>query len=129
MMPVMNGFELLEKIRNDYHKTSTPVIFLSARAGEEAKVEGIDAGADDYLVKPFSSRELVAKVEANIKIARNRINAEKNLKNIIYQSPFAMNIMKGKDFVIEIANRKVLEMLDKKEEEIGAHIMFCLHTS
>lgn len=118
MMPVMNGFELLEKIRTDYHKKSTPVIFLSARAGEEAKVEGIDAGADDYLVKPFSSRELVAKVEANIKIARNRINAEKNLKNIIHQSPFAMNIMKGKDFVIEIANRKVLEMLDKKEEEI-----------
>jgi PAS domain S-box-containing protein len=118
MMPVMNGFELLKKIREDYNKKNTPVIFLSARAGEEAKVEGIDAGADDYLVKPFSSRELVAKVEANIKIARNRIKAEKNLRNIIYQSPFAMNIMKGNDFVIEIANRKVLEMLDKKEEEI-----------
>lgn len=118
MMPVMNGFELVDKIRKDYYKKNTPVIFLSARAGEEAKMEGIDAGADDYLVKPFSSRELIAKVEANIKIARNRIKAEKNLKNIIYQSPFAMNIMKGKDFVIEIANRKVLEMLNKEENEI-----------
>lgn len=118
MMPVMNGFELLKKIREDYHKKNTPVIFLSARAGEEAKVEGIDAGADDYLVKPFSSRELVARVEANIKISRNRIKAEKNLKNIIYQSPFAMNIMKGKDFVIEIANKRILEMVNRKEEEI-----------
>ncbi|MGZ5247131.1 MAG: ATP-binding protein, partial [Flavitalea sp.] len=118
MMPVMNGFELLKKIREDYYKRNTPVIFLSARAGEEAKVEGIDAGADDYLVKPFSSKELVAKVEANIKISRNRIKAEKNLRNIIYQSPFAMNIMRGKDFVIEIANKRILEMVNRKEEDI-----------
>ncbi len=49
-----------------------PVILLSARAGEEARVEGLEAGADDYLVKPFSARELVARVESNVSLSRLR---------------------------------------------------------
>ena len=62
MMPKLNGFGLLKKLRGHLDTTNIPVIFLSARAGEEAKVEGLDAGADDYLVKPFSAKELLAKV-------------------------------------------------------------------
>jgi hypothetical protein len=50
----------------------TPVILLSARAGEDAKVEGLQAGADDYLSKPFSARELVARVETNLRLAETR---------------------------------------------------------
>jgi light-regulated signal transduction histidine kinase (bacteriophytochrome) len=57
-----------------------PVILLSARAGEEAKVEGLDAGADDYLIKPFSARELLARVDASIKIAQARLAAEQQLR-------------------------------------------------
>jgi C4-dicarboxylate-specific signal transduction histidine kinase len=49
-----------------------PVVLLSARAGEEAKVEGLEAGADDYLLKPFSARELIARVDANLQLARLR---------------------------------------------------------
>ncbi|MBS1662285.1 MAG: response regulator [Bacteroidetes bacterium] len=73
MMPQIDGFGLLKLIRTEPSIQHTPVIFLSARAGEEAKVEGLDAGADDYLVKPFSAKELLARVDANIKIARSRL--------------------------------------------------------
>jgi signal transduction histidine kinase len=72
MMPVMDGFGLLEKVRSHPGVQHTPVIFLSARAGDEAKIEGLDGGADDYLVKPFSAKELLARVDANIRIARSR---------------------------------------------------------
>jgi signal transduction histidine kinase/ActR/RegA family two-component response regulator len=64
MMPGLDGFGLLRAIRNDPATRSIPVIMLSARAGDESRTEGINAGADDYLVKPFSSRELIARVAA-----------------------------------------------------------------
>ena len=52
-----------------------PIILLSARAGEESRVEGLDAGADDYLVKPFSARELIARVQTHLQLARVRREA------------------------------------------------------
>jgi PAS domain S-box-containing protein len=118
MMPKLDGFGLLKKIRNHPSTKNIPVILLSARAGEESKVEGLDAGADDYLVKPFSARELIARVDANIKIAKTRIVAEENLRKIIMQAPVAMAIMKGKSLVIEIANEKALEHWGKKYDEV-----------
>ncbi len=72
MMPRLDGFGLLKKIREIPELQDTPVILLSARAGEEAKIEGLEAGADDYLVKPFGGRELIARVESNIRIAKER---------------------------------------------------------
>jgi len=72
MMPELDGFGLLAAVREDRDLRDTPVILLSARAGEEAKVEGLRAGADDYLTKPFSARELLARVETNLNIARIR---------------------------------------------------------
>jgi len=70
MMPEMDGVELLNHIKQNPETASLPVIFLSARAGEEAKIEGYDTGADDYLIKPFSSRELLARVKSQIRITR-----------------------------------------------------------
>nr|WP_085553261.1 ATP-binding protein [Azospirillum agricola] len=75
MMPRLDGFGLLAALRSDPATRDVPVVLLSARAGEEASVEGLDAGADDYLVKPFSSRELVARVRANLTMARLRREA------------------------------------------------------
>ena len=72
MMPHLDGFELLREIRADEQLRDIPLILLSARAGEEASVEGLNAGADDYLVKPFSARELLARVGANIDLSRLR---------------------------------------------------------
>ena len=64
------------------------MIFLSARAGEEAKVEGLEAGADDYLVKPFSAKELIAKVASHIKINELRNNALQDIYNLFLRSAF-----------------------------------------
>jgi signal transduction histidine kinase len=72
MMPGLDGFALLRALRADPHTATIPVILLSARAGEESRVEGSEAGADDYLVKPFSARELLARVEAHLKLSRLR---------------------------------------------------------
>ena len=66
MMPGLDGFGLLRELRADPSTADLPVILLSARAGEEARVEGLAAGADDYLVKPFSTRELAARVKATL---------------------------------------------------------------
>ncbi len=75
MMPEMDGFALLDALRQNPATRTVPVIMLSARAGEEASIEGIEAGADDYLTKPFTARELVARVEAQMKMARLRKEA------------------------------------------------------
>jgi PAS domain S-box-containing protein len=72
MMPHLDGFGLLDAIRANPALRTLPVILLSARAGEEAKVEGLSAGADDYLIKPFSARELIARVGAHLKLSQER---------------------------------------------------------
>jgi class 3 adenylate cyclase len=62
MMPKMSGHDLLQVVRQEKTLRSTPVIFLTARAGTEARIESLDAGADDYLSKPFDELELLARV-------------------------------------------------------------------
>lgn len=118
MMPRLDGFGLLKKMRSHANTKNIPVIFLSARAGEEAKVEGLGAGADDYLVKPFSAKELLARIESNIKIARSRIAAENNFRNIITQSPVAMAVMMGEDLVLEMVNERSLEIWGRQYDEV-----------
>jgi PAS domain S-box-containing protein len=75
MMPRLDGFGLLAEVRADPTIASTPFLLLSARAGEEARVEGLEAGADDYLIKPFSARELATRVRATLSLARDRREA------------------------------------------------------
>jgi PAS domain S-box-containing protein len=82
MMPRLDGFSLLKALRGDRELRDVPVIFLSARAGEEAKVEGLEAGADDYLSKPFSARELLARVRTNIEMANLRRQTEDMLRDM-----------------------------------------------
>jgi signal transduction histidine kinase/DNA-binding response OmpR family regulator len=79
MMPNLDGFGLLRAMRRDDVLAAVPIILLSARAGEEAKVEGLEAGADDYLTKPFSARELIARVTAAIQLAEVRREANRAL--------------------------------------------------
>lgn len=77
MMPGLDGFELLKALRTHASTKDVPVVLLSARAGEESRSEGMDAGADDYLVKPFSARELTARIGAHLRLSRLRKGAEK----------------------------------------------------
>ena len=72
MMPGLDGFGLLEKLQSDPATMGVPVIMLSARAGDDGTIEGLEAGADDYLVKPFSARELLARVRVNLELDRVR---------------------------------------------------------
>ncbi|HEY3458652.1 MAG TPA: ATP-binding protein [Bryobacteraceae bacterium] len=80
MMPILDGFGLLKELRADDRTRTIPIILLSARAGEESRVEGLDAGADDYLIKPFSARELRARVEAHLSLARMRRQVEQEMQ-------------------------------------------------
>jgi PAS domain S-box-containing protein len=101
MMPRLDGFGLLKKLKNNISTRHIPVIFLSARAGEEARVEGIQAGADDYLTKPFSSKELMARIANQIAIAKARRHTEREFYNMFSQSPAHVHIFKGPDHVVE----------------------------
>jgi PAS domain S-box-containing protein len=75
MMPLLDGFGLLRALRENPDTLTLPVILLSARAGEEARVDGLDAGASDYLVKPFTARELLARIGAQLDMTRIRRQA------------------------------------------------------
>jgi signal transduction histidine kinase len=72
MMPGLDGFGLLRELRRDRRTQTIPVILLSARAGGELAIEGLEAGADDYLVKPFAARELLARVRTHLELAGMR---------------------------------------------------------
>ncbi|MEO6447144.1 MAG: ATP-binding protein [Gemmatimonadaceae bacterium] len=76
MMPGLDGFQLIERLAEERSTRDVPVILLSARAGEEARVEGLRGGAADYLVKPFLARELAARVE--VQLARSQVGMEWN---------------------------------------------------
>lgn len=72
MMPDLDGLALVAELRGEPRTASIPVLLLSARAGQEASIEGLQAGADDYLVKPFAAADLLARVRANIELSRLR---------------------------------------------------------
>jgi signal transduction histidine kinase len=81
MMPGVDGFALLRALREDAGTAEIPVMLLTARAGEESSAEGLRAGADDYVIKPFSARELLARVEARLAQARVRA-AERHAREV-----------------------------------------------
>lgn len=89
MMPEMDGFELLKALRADRKTRSTPVIMLSARAGEESRIEGLQAGADDYLIKPFSARELIARVGTQLALRQRSSQFE----TLIRQAPIGIVVL------------------------------------
>lgn len=81
MMPNLDGFGLIRRLRETKATSELPIILLSARAGEESSIEGLEAGADDYLVKPFSARELLARVEGALRLASARREASESLRD------------------------------------------------
>ena len=107
MMGAMSGFRLAEKIRREMKRT-TPVIFLTARDTENDKITGFSLGADDYLAKPFSVRELVARVEAILRRS---------------SSQHTRTMTASGDFSIDLENKQIISgekplELTRKEYEI-----------
>jgi len=118
MMPEMDGFQLLSAIRADAGLRGLPVMMLSARAGEESRSEGLEAGADDYLVKPFSSRELLARVDAQLMRAQLRIVEERQserMRTIFREAPVGIAILSGPELRFEFANQRYAEMVGNRQ--------------
>ncbi|MBE4751009.1 response regulator [Corallococcus sp. ZKHCc1 1396] len=118
MMPRLDGFGLLQALRADERTRHVPVILLSARAGEEAQEEGLNAGADDYLVKPFSTRELLARVTAQL--TRSRLRAleaahGERLARIFQHAPVGIAILRGPTHVYEFANQNYLRLIAHRD--------------
>src|SRR4051812_3233393 len=107
MMPGLDGFGLVAALRADHDTASLPIVLLSARAGEEAQAEGRSSGADDYLVKPFSAKELVTRVQSQLLLARLRRTEQihrDDLRRIFMGAPMVMALLRGPDHVFELAN-------------------------
>ncbi|WP_199296097.1 ATP-binding protein [Trichocoleus sp. FACHB-591] len=131
MMPGLDGFALLRSLRSDPQTQDIPIILLSARAGEESRVEGLEAGADDYLIKPFSARELLARVEATLKLARLRqeatqreqgLRAEAEAVRVRLESVLAgindQFIVLDREWRYSFINEQVLRVTGKRKEEL-----------
>lgn len=124
MMPGLNGFELLQAIRSHADIKELPVILLSARAGEEAKLEGLREGANDYLVKPFSSRELIARVASTLQIssmreetASLRANSNERLRSTFAQAAVGMVVLDLNANILD-ANTKFAEITGYSIDEL-----------
>lgn len=119
MMPRMDGFGLLRAVREDEVLRDLPVILLSARAGEESKLDGLRAGADDYLTKPFSARELIAKVSANIVLARVRREAVEAVKSSEERFRQLAETINQVFYITDVAEKRLLYLSPAYERVWG----------
>ncbi len=119
MMPTLDGFSLLQEVRKDSALRGTPVILLSARSGEESRVEGLQAGAEDYLVKPFTARELQARVATHINIAnlRKEIERERRLYDTILSNTPDLACVFDLNHRFIYANKALLAVWGKNWDE------------
>jgi signal transduction histidine kinase len=133
MMPLMDGIELVRHMRSDAMLRTIPVILLSARAGEESRVEGLASGADDYLVKPFTARELRARVAAHLsahQVRRESLLASerdrRHLYDILQRAPAFIATLRGPEHVFEYANELYRKMVAGSRELIGKPLLLAL---
>jgi PAS domain S-box-containing protein len=104
MMPGLDGLQLVAALRTEPRTAAVPVLLLSARAGQEASIEGLQAGADDYLVKPFAAAELLARVRANIELARLRSHQSRWRTALVDSLQEAFFVCDEHGAVVEINN-------------------------
>jgi PAS domain S-box-containing protein len=126
MMPGLDGFGLLQALRADPQTARLPIILLSARAGEEARVEGLQAGADDYLVKPFSARELVARVGGALDLARARREAAAQFETLIADTPLGVYLVDD-EFRVALMNPAARETFGGVPDLIGRDFGAVIH--
>ncbi len=107
MMPRVDGFGLLRSIRADPELSTLPVIMISAGASEDARIAGLEAGADDYLVKPFDARELLARVSTRValrKLGMSVSSERPGIHDVFAHAPIPLIMLHGEDLVVEMAN-------------------------
>ncbi len=132
MMPECDGLELLRRVRADDRTATLPVLLLSARAGAEATAVGLESGADDYIVKPFTAAELLARVASHLRLAALRQKAqaataasEERLRSILEQSAAGV-IQIDTGGRIVLANSKWCEMFGYESNELDGLDVFQL---
>ena len=141
MMPGIGGFALLRALRADPRTRAIPIVLLSARAGEDARIEGVESGADDYVVKPFSSRELVARINAQMalalaardkadllareQVARREAELQKqHLHALFMEAPVAIAVLRGPSYVVELANASICEIWRRRHDQVIGRPLF-----
>jgi signal transduction histidine kinase len=124
MMPVMDGKALLARVKGNPQTAAIPFIFLSARAGEEARIDGLEAGADAYLIKPFSAKDLLTTVRIQLRKSSARQHAEQQLRNLVIQAPVAIAIYKGPEHIVDIANDRMLRIWNKQADDVVNRPLF-----
>ena len=113
MMPRLDGFGLIRQVRADPQLRATPIILLSARAGEESRIEGLDRGADDYLVKPFSARELLVRAGTLIRsteLRRRAEDARTQFETLLNEAPLGVFLV-DEDFRVAAVNPIALPLI------------------
>ncbi len=115
MMPVMDGIGLLKEMKGNKATATIPVILLTARAGEESKIEGWETGADDYLVKPFSAKELLARMQAQIRMVKLRESLESNVRNLFMEAPACICVLRSPEHVYELVNEAYLQVVGNRD--------------
>ncbi|MFD2519997.1 ATP-binding protein [Emticicia soli] len=118
MMPVMDGIELLKVVKSDAAIAHIPIILITARAGEESRIEGYETGADDYMTKPFSANELLSRVKSQLKIARTRQEVEQRLRGFLMQAPAAIAILEGPEHTFSLTNTQFQQLIGRSHEEM-----------
>jgi PAS domain S-box-containing protein len=133
MMPGLDGLSLLRELRADPQTSTVPIILLSARAGQEARVEGADSGADDYLVKPYSAQELIARVGVQLRLAQMRRDSEVALRHrtaqfesLLSQAPLGVYLVDS-DFRIRQVNSIALPLFAEISDLIGRDFGEVIH--
>jgi len=116
MMPIMDGIEVLKKLRQN--NINTPTLFLTAKTEVYQKIEGLDAGADDYLSKPFYTQELLARVRAMLRRKENYTPNIITLNNI-QLNPFTLEIINGnRKQVLSTKEYQLLELMFKQPNRV-----------
>lgn len=121
ILPSMDGFEICKRVRE---KSSVPIIMVTAKEEEVDKILGLELGADDYITKPFSIRELVARVKANVRRQEMNINADQQEKEIIKNKDLSIDLMKyevkkgSTSIDLTVREFELLKFLAKQKDQV-----------
>ncbi|MGK7941674.1 MAG: response regulator transcription factor [Crocosphaera sp.] len=130
MMPEMDGYALIEKVRQDSRTSWLPVMFLSAKGQSQDRVKGLNTGADVYMVKPFEPEELVAQVESSLKQASRLMRHKTNISlddSTRIQVPSNVELTPTETKVVQLvaqglSNKDVAQKLSVSQRTIESHV-------
>jgi len=121
MLPDLDGIEICRYLRSHDEFSSVLIMILTAKGNEEEKVQGLELGADDYIVKPFSLKEVLARVKALLRRKSSNIEEEKKIKigDILLIDPQTYKVyLKDEEIELTFTEFKILEILASKKGRV-----------